>query len=377
MPGQFWILAIALMVLGTELAQAQPAREGRVEAGDILFRVDGAPLSAAGVLVEKEVFDRPGEQGFRLRFSGFTPPAKMQAAKVVVRNRMNVVIDEFPLEALASASEYWTLMLPGSYALVQIVGFADGAQGLGFRIDRIGTFAKEPGPLSQVDPLNPKDRPLWEFASNAPLMKAARSVAKLIMTIDFDTLSCTGFMVSPDLMLTNQHCVPSASVCASTYAKFGYERDATGKEAASKDYRCLKLVEVNAELDFALLRLDGSPGSAERWGFLTFAATSHVLKQPLALVQHPDGDPKRVALHDCNVTTFQAVGKQLGVFSDFGHKCDTLTGSSGSPLLDKDMRVLGLHHMGYDSNDKDWALENRAVMAALVRARIAQHLERP
>jgi hypothetical protein len=33
--------------------------------------------------------------------------------------------------------------------------------------------------------------------------------------------------------------------------------------------------------------------------------------------------------------------------------------------------------MGYDSNDKDWALENRAVMAALVRARIAQHLERP
>ena len=372
-----WILASALMVLGSGPAQTQPAREGRVEAADILFRQADAPLSSPGVVVEKEVFDRLGEQGFRLRFSSFTPPTNMEGAKVVVRNRMNFVIDEFPLKALASAPEYWTLMLPGSYALVQVVVPAGSAQGLSFRIDRIGTFAKEPGQLSQVDPLNPKDRPLWEFAGNAPLMRAARSVAKLIMTIDFDTVSCTGFMVSPDLMLTNQHCVPSASVCASTYAKFGYERDAAGKETVGEDYRCRKLVDVSAELDFSLLRLEGSPGSTERWGFLAFAAAPHRLHQPLAMVQHPDGDPKRVALQGCGVTTLQAVGKQAGVFSDFGHKCDTLTGSSGSPLLDLGMRVLGLHHLGYDLHDKDWTFENRAVMAERVRARIAPHLGGP
>ena len=39
---------------------------------------------------------------------------------------------------------------------------------------------------------------------------------------------------------------------------------------------------------------------------------------------------------------------------DFGHRCDTLGGSSGAPVLDlQSGRIVGLHHWGYLDSDPD------------------------
>lgn len=365
--------AIAATIL-CSTALAEPAKEGRLETVDVALSVPPT-VRGPGILFEKEIFDRPGEEAFRLFFTDIARGAASDDIRIVIRNRVNDVIDETPIGAFAADSVYWTRFLPGSYALVQVVGGANAtAEGLGFRVGGIALTAKGATLLSQVDPLNPKDRPIAEFKSNAALMKAARSVAKLIFTKDFEVLSCTGFMVSPDVMVTNQHCISTATVCASAYATFGYERDAAGKLSAGEDFRCKSLLDYDAGLDFAAIQLSGSPGDHARWGHLQWSEHPIALNDSLVLIQHPAGDPKRAAVQGCSVSTVDAVGKKTGVNTDFGHRCDTMTGSSGSPTLDTSMKVLGLHHMGYETQDPSWASENRAVKAEQLRARISSLL---
>lgn len=354
---------------------AQPAREGILEVADILLAV---PENAerSGILFEREVFDRPGEESFRLRFNDIRRGNASDDVRIIIRNRSNEVIDEVDVSAFAARTEYWTRILPGSYALVQVVsGQIEIASGLSFRVDRIGVSARGASLLSKVDPLNPKDRPVAEFSGNPALMKASRSVAKLIISRDLETISCTGFMVSAELMVTNQHCISSAASCSGSYAKFGYERDAAGKLSKGQDFNCVRLLESDVGLDFAIIRVDGSPGHSSRWGHLQLADRKPALGEPLAVVQHPDGDPKRVAVQGCSITTIAAVGKLPGSETDFGHRCDTMTGSSGSPALDASMKVVGLHHMGFDTADARWSYENRAVRAEELRARIAKWTE--
>ena len=354
---------------------AQPAREGIIEVANIILAVPTV-AKGAGILFEKEVFDRPGEESFRLRFNDIQKGATTDNTRVVIRNRSYEVIEDVSIAAFAVSTEYWTRVLPGSYALVQVVGGAgDIASGLSFRVDRIGTSAKGARLLSKVDPLNPKDRPIAEFSGNVALMKAARSVAKLIISRDLDTISCTGFMVSADVMVTNQHCIPSAASCSASYAKFGYERDRAGKLSEGQDFRCVRLLDSDVGLDFAVIRLEGAPGQSTRWGYLQWAERKHALDEPLAVIQHPDGEPKRGAVQGCFVTTVDAIGKLAGDASDFGHRCDTMTGSSGSPAVDASMKVLGLHHMGFDTSDARWSFENRAVRADRLRARISKWTE--
>src|SRR5262249_4954238 len=56
-----------------------------------------------------------------------------------------------------------------------------------------------------------------------------------------------------------------------------------------------------------------------------------------SLVHHPAGLAKKVSV-ECDV--------QLGADGRLEHRCSTMGGSSGAPLLDDSQRVIGLHHEG-------------------------------
>ena len=78
----------------------------------------------------------------------------------------------------------------------------------------------------------------------------------------------------------------------------------------------------------------------------------------MVMIQHPAGRPKQVSIVNCKVMGARVAGV-TSALTDFGHGCDTLNGSSGSPAIDiQTGRVLGLHHLGYLPTDEP---VNRAV----------------
>ncbi len=306
----------------------------------------------------------------RLHFTGIRleGPGK---GKVRVISEGGDVLAQWTFTEFAARGERWTRMLPEGYAVVQAMREGDQPVRLQFTIKEAARESKGGTVLSRQDPNHIRDKDVSAYADNAAIMGVARSVAKLSFPVGDKLATCTGFMVTADLLLTNHHCVSSIDTCFGTVAIFGYQRNATGQVLPTKQYDCIAVIATSKVRDYSLLQIDGSPGAATEWGVLRFAPSPALTdSQALYMVQHSSGEPKRVALDDCYVTTPKAGGTVASLKSDFGHKCDTESGSSGSPVLDRSHRVVGLHHLGFDAKTDRWSHENRAVHISPIAAEI-------
>ena len=78
--------------------------------------------------------------------------------------------------------------------------------------------------------------------------------------------------------------------------------------------------------------------------------------EELFIIQHPAGETKQISMNECAVSRPVADGRAAA--TDFAHTCDTLGGSSGSPVFTTDGRLVGLHHYG---RGVGYWNENRAV----------------
>ena len=85
--------------------------------------------------------------------------------------------------------------------------------------------------------------------------------------LPFDTTACTGWLVANDLLLTNEHCIGSNTDALNSDFEFMAESPNCYNDERScwfcnrgVTYDAVKLESVNAELDYALVRLAGNPG---------------------------------------------------------------------------------------------------------------------
>jgi V8-like Glu-specific endopeptidase len=205
-----------------------------------------------------------------------------------------------------------------------------------------------------------------------------KPVARLRIMMMQGRALCTGFLVSSNLLLTNQHCVKNQSEALSTTADFGYDDAGSIPDQYSTDPRSdhnLELVDSEGSgLDYALIRLAGNPG--QKYGHATFDPPDpkYVLNDHNALVviEHAGGLPKAVSIKDCEVSGAELAGIQKDHKTDFGHHCDTLGGASGSPIFDfQTGKIVGLHHMGFTASST--TLDNQGIyMAQILRDISAQ-----
>ncbi len=279
-------------------------------------------------------------------------------------------IASYSKQEFARRSGFWSAIVPGEYVRVMMLTPNGNAPtGLTYRIVQY-LFESPSAVLQSVrDPRDPKLKPVSFYAADLALQQAARSVAKL-RNVGRDGLRvCTGFMVASDLLLSNEHCVPDARICARMLVYFDWDPT---REDASKRFECVKLETVNRSLDFALVRLNARAGDAQAWGSLSLAAREVPEGENLYVIQYPGvREPKQVARENCALSKPTAPGVDPAQLSDFGHTCDTKQGSSGSPVLALDNRVIGLHHWGFDLPDRNWNDQNRAVRIAAIAAAIA------
>jgi hypothetical protein len=182
--------------------------------------------------------------------------------------------------------------------------------------------------------------------------------------------SGTGFLVGPDLVLTNHHVlgdvIEGSGSSSGVRCEFDYHLDADGTVSRGEPLRLADdwLVAASPpspvdsqthpvdlprtdQLDYALIRLAGEPGQAQlpdgrRRGWIDLLAPPPVVKPgtPLLIVQHPAGYPMQLAIDTDGVLAVNGNDTRLT------YGVNTLGGSSGSPCFTFDLQLAAVHHAG-------------------------------
>lgn len=352
----FGAALLVLLALTGALAQEQEPREdGEISAVDIATPEFGLEESGATVHWQHVFDDWPGSHFLRLRFSDITVPEGSDA-RLVIQNISGRVIESLEADALAGMRGQWSLVVPGDYARVSLLAAAPPV-GLALSIDAV---AHSSWPGVAAGHIGPSDlQSIRDYASDPLIWTLSRSVAKLSFVRSGIHRVCTGFLIGPDLLLTNAHCVNTREICASTVARFGHELRPDNFLDDGRQVRCREVVRTSRGLDFAVLRL-AQPVGVD-FGTLTLSGQPMAPQQPAFVVQHPDGRPKEIAFRNCRLGAVGVAGVVAGV--DVTHSCDTEGGSSGAPVLSMQGQVVALHHW---SNGGAFPGANRAVMMARI-----------
>ncbi len=158
----------------------------------------------------------------------------------------------------------------------------------------------------------------------------------------------TGFLVAPDVLLTNYHVLNSISVANAAKVYFNYRTGRTGR-VESDEVFVLKPDELfvvspyDGGLDYAFVGIQ-PPG--RQFGMIQMERRLLVSRPNgrANVIQHPRGRPQEVVVQN------NFVQSDDGVFLHY--RSDTEPGSSGSPVFDNRWKLIALHHA---SSGKDEA----------------------
>jgi V8-like Glu-specific endopeptidase len=215
-----------------------------------------------------------------------------------------------------------------------------------------------------------------------------------VCRVETGTSFGTGFLVGPDLVMTNYHVVAGVltgkNPASNVVFRFDYRQLADGKtlnagttfKLHDSDWRVddsSYSLEDPDKLDYALLRLASSPGNMpvipgdpngrpRGWFKVPTGSVSLKAGDPLHIVQHPDARPLELALDT------EAVIGLTGNGTRVRYRTNTEPGSSGSPCCDANWNLVALHHVGdpkYGSLTKkgDW---NQGVLFDAIVRRIKE-----
>lgn len=284
-------------------------------------------------------------------------------------DRNGEIVERIDAPRLAAERSIWTNLAFGSFIEILVVGDADTA--LNFRIAAI-SYEKSGERFESIIGRDGRQHLIdyaGEFSTVLPSVEGA--VAKLTFIKPRNGFParfvCTGFLIADDLLLTNEHCVATQEICNSTKVLFGLSINRFGLAIPKEQRRCVQVEKASFPFDYALLRLDGSPG--QRWGRLQLADRPPLAGEKIFIVQHPAGEPKQISDEDCMVAGTPVTGRAQD--ADLSHSCDTLGGSSGSPVLDASGAVIGLHHLGKQTSGP-FAELNRAVLSTQIVRELAR-----
>jgi endonuclease G len=161
----------------------------------------------------------------------------------------------------------------------------------------------------------------------------------------------TGFTVSPRLLVTNNHVIPTPNRARTLAAQFGFEYHPWGGGAAEiHTFDPDAFFRTNEELDVTILALAEGEEPAEppgvRFGFnqLIGAQGKAIIGEWLNVIQHPGGREKAVALRE---------NRFIDRLDDMTivYESDTDRGSSGAPVYNDQWEVVAIHRRSIPRRD--------------------------
>jgi len=179
--------------------------------------------------------------------------------------------------------------------------------------------------------------PSWYFEVGS---KVSKAVGYIEVIKPNGTEVGTGFLLKDNYVLTNNHVIENREQAESAFIEFNYEKSPEGGEKKKDKY----LFDISSERYFATSKDDDwtivklTSNANEHWGQVEINAVSINKLERASIIQHPGGDPKQIGIHN-NIITY--VDDDLLMYLT-----DTLPGSSGSPVFNKNWELIGLHREG-------------------------------
>lgn len=192
-------------------------------------------------------------------------------------------------------------------------------------------------------------KPILRYTAPTVIRRAGRAVGQVRVAVETEAgsavVACTGVLIAENLVLTAFRCVPGV-LAEPDLAARGPKRITgvdfvTGFDAPRVEEQGQRValdpqpLEADADLGFAVLRADGRPGA--QGAMLALDPPVPTEGMPLAILGHPFGMSKQVVREGCALR---------GAVTESGrltHGCATFSGHAGSPVLDGDGRMIGLH----------------------------------
>lgn len=177
------------------------------------------------------------------------------------------------------------------------------------------------------------------------MFEKAKAVCRLLIG---GSSLCTGWLLgSEGNIMTNNHCIGSASDAQNTDFMFNYQYEncsetidgQTDIVASSSTF-----IKTSSSIDYTLVQLPVNPTST--YGYLSLSSVIPAAGDRIYIPQHPGGRRKEISVNSDD--GFSSVfDTNLSNTQEVRYLADTEGGSSGSPVIDFDSNlVIAIHNTG-------------------------------
>lgn len=190
---------------------------------------------------------------------------------------------------------------------------------------------------------------------------AGRAVARVVIRTQTGMLLGygTGSMISPTLLMTNNHVLSSINQAGNAIVEFNYQLGLDGLELPAVRFRLRPdlffTTSPEDELDLTIVAVSevasiSSGESLSKFGFNPLSASEGEILagESVTVIQHPGGELKQVALRENRVLRFPDTADRF-----LYYETDTTPGSSGAPVFNDQWEVVALHHSGFPERDSE------------------------
>lgn len=163
--------------------------------------------------------------------------------------------------------------------------------------------------------------------------------------------------VGHNIIMTNYHAIPHENLAEHWELQMGFEHQRVGAKKSTQyfDLDPERFFVSNKALDYSLVATKGNgcAGLADTFGTLYPQSDKFIcpIGDPAALIHHPRGQEMTLSIHDSIFFELPTNSRIAGHFA--AYTGDTMKGSSGAPVFDKNWNFVALHRKGRVKRDAE------------------------